>query len=168
MVAQPTLKELIVVMGISGAGKSTRGAALAKKMELPFLDADDFHPRENVMKMSRGQALTDEDRWPWLGSIVQYALDSHRTSHVLACSALKQSYRDYLGQRLDIKVLYLDLSREEAINRLSNRQNHFMPSSLVDSQLDTLEIPTEALSVKATLSPDEIVNTAASHFGYAK
>lgn len=168
MVAQPTLKELIVVMGISGAGKSTIGAALAKKMELPFLDADDFHPRENVMKMSRGQALTDEDRWPWLGAIVQYVLDSHRATHVLACSALKQSYRDYLAQRLKLQVLYLELSREEAIQRLSQRKNHFMPSSLVDSQLNTLEVPSNALSLSATLSPAEIVNTAASHYGYAK
>ena len=157
-----------MVMGISGAGKSTIGLALAKKMELPFIDADDFHPRENVMKMSRGQALTDEDRWPWLGAIVQYVLDSHRPRMVLACSALKQSYRDYLGQRLELKTLYLDLSREEAMDRLKSRKDHFMPASLVDSQLNTLEVPTDALSLSATLSPEEIVNAASQHFGSDK
>lgn len=158
------VKELIVVMGISGAGKSTVGKALAKKLEIPFIDADDFHPRENVMKMSRGVALTDEDRWPWLAAIVQYVLESHRTSMVLACSALKQSYRDYLGQRLTSKVVYLSLSREEAIARVGQRQAHFMPSSLVDSQLDTLEVPQQALALAATLPVEEIVNAASDHF----
>lgn len=151
-------------MGISGAGKSTVGSRLAKALEIPFLDADDFHPTENVKKMSCGQALTDDDRWPWLGAIVQYVMDSHRQQMVLACSALKQSYRDYLGQRLQLKVLYLELAREDAIARLESRKGHFMPSSLIDSQLETLEPPSKALALNATTSLNEIINVAVNHF----
>lgn len=151
-------------MGISGAGKSTVGSRLAKHLEIPFLDADDFHPTENIKKMSRGQALTDDDRWPWLGAIVQYVLDSHRQRMVLGCSALKAAYRQYLGQRLQLKVVYLELTREEAIARLESRTDHFMPASLIDSQLDTLEPPTEALTISATTPPEEIVKVVANHF----
>ena len=158
------LKKLIVVMGISGAGKSTAGEAIARRLEMPFIDADDFHPRENVLKMSRGQALTDEDRWPWLASIVQYVLESHRESWVLACSALKQSYRDYLAQRLEVETVYLELKKEEAERRLQNRANHFMPSTLVQSQLDTLEIPTTGLTVDATLPIERILERTADYF----
>lgn len=158
------MKELIVVMGISGSGKSTIGRLLASQMELPFIDADDFHPRENISKMSRGEALTDEDRWPWLAAIVQYVLDSHRPTMVLACSALKTSYRDYLGQRLNLQLLFLDLSREEGIKRLTSRKGHFMPSSLIDSQLATLEPPEKALTFPATDPPEDIVKRASRHF----
>ena len=158
------MKELIVVMGISGSGKSTIGRLLASQMELPFIDADDFHPRENISKMSRGEALTDEDRWPWLAAIVQYVLDSHRPTMVLACSALKSSYRDYLGQRLHLKLLFLDLSREEGIKRLTSRKGHFMPSSLIDSQLAALETPEKALIFPATDPPEAIVKQASLHF----
>jgi carbohydrate kinase (thermoresistant glucokinase family) len=151
-------------MGISGAGKSTVGALLAKALEIPFLDADDFHPSENVKKMSRGQALTDDDRWPWLGAIVQYVMDSHRQRIVLGCSALKQVYRDYLGQRLHLKIVYLELTRREAIARLESRKNHFMPVSLIDSQFATLEPPEGVLTISATKPLDEIVNVATDHF----
>ncbi|GAB5525279.1 MAG: gluconokinase [Roseivirga sp.] len=154
------MKELIVVMGISGCGKSTVGALLAKQMEIPFLDADDFHPTENIKKMSRGQALTDDDRWPWLGAIVQFVLDSHRQQMVLGCSALKASYRNYLGQRLQLKLVYLKLTREEAVARLKARKGHFMPVSLIDSQLETLEPPLDALAISATTPADEIVKVA--------
>ncbi len=158
------MKELIVVMGISGCGKSTVGALLAKQMEIPFLDADDFHPAENIKKMSRGQALTDDDRWPWLGAIVQFVLDSHRQQMVLGCSALKESYRDYLGQRLKLKLVYLKLTREEAVTRLKSRKGHFMPVSLIDSQLDTLEPPVDALTISATTPAEEIVKVAIDYF----
>ncbi len=162
------MKELIVVMGISGCGKSTVGARLAKRLEVPFLDADDFHPTENIKKMSRGQALTDDDRWPWLGAIVQFVLDSHRQRMVLGCSALKESYRQYLGQRLQLKLLFLELNRQEAIQRLEARKDHFMPVSLIDSQLDTLEPPVEALKVKAITPVEEIVNVAVEHFSHSE
>jgi carbohydrate kinase (thermoresistant glucokinase family) len=162
------VKELIVIMGISGSGKSTVGKALAKKLELPFLDADDFHPTENIKKMSRGQALTDDDRWPWLAAIVEYVLDSHRPKMVLACSALKQAYRDYLGQRLRLRVVYLELTRAEAIKRLEARKDHFMPVSLIDSQLDTLEVPQVALTINASNKVKEIADTVASHFSHSQ
>lgn len=158
------MKELIIVMGISGCGKSTVGAQLAKRMEIPFLDADDFHPTENIKKMSRGIALTDDDRWPWLGAIVEFVLDSHRHQIVLGCSALKASYREYLGQRLRLKIVYLKLTREEAVARLEARTDHFMPVSLIDSQLDTLEPPTNALTLSATRPIEEIVKVAIDHF----
>lgn len=153
-------------MGISGCGKSTIGASLAKSLEIPFLDADDFHPTENIKKMSRGQALKDDDRWPWLGAIVQFVLDSHRQQMVLACSALKASYREYLGQRLQLRLVYLELTRPEAIKRLEARKNHFMPVSLIDSQLATLEPPLSGLTISATEGVDEIVKVAINHFSH--
>ena len=151
-------------MGICGSGKSTIGQQLAKSLEVPFIDADDFHPQANVKKMSRGEPLTDDDRWPWLAAIVEYVLDSHRPRMVLACSALKEAYREYLGQRLHLRLLFLDLSREEAIKRLNERKDHFMQANMVDSQLATLEKPENALTIAATISPKEITLAAADFF----
>lgn len=151
-------------MGISGSGKSTIGKSLSESIGIPFLDADDFHSQENVKKMSRGIPLDDDDRWPWLGAIVEYVMHAHRGEFILACSALKQSYRDYLGQRLNNQYLFLELSEEEAEKRLNQRKDHFMPKNLVKSQLETLEPPTDAITIKAHLSIDEIVKDAKSHF----
>ena len=151
-------------MGISGSGKSIIGKALSAETGIPFMDADDFHPKENVLKMSRGIPLEDEDRWPWLSAIVEYVLQSHRHTFILACSALKQSYRDYLDQRLNNRYLLLELSAKEAAKRLNNRKDHFMPARLVASQLETLEIPETALRLSAGLSVQEIVKEATLHF----
>lgn len=151
-------------MGISGSGKSTIGKALSESLGLPFLDADDFHPQENIKKMTRGIPLNDDDRWPWLGAIVEYVLQAHRNEFVLACSALKQSYRDYLEQRLDNKYLFLELTKSQAEDRLNRRKGHFMPPGLVTSQLETLESPVNALCLNATLSPEEIVVQTKAHF----
>lgn len=159
-----TSKKVIVVMGISGCGKSTIGTGLSESLGIPFLDADDFHPQENVKKMTRGIPLDDDDRWPWLGAIVEYIIHAHRNEFVLACSALKQSYRDYLEQRLTIQYLFLDLSPVEAEKRLGARKEHFMPSSLIQSQLDTLEEPVDALKLDASIPIDHIIKEAASHF----
>lgn len=159
-----TSKKLIIIMGISGSGKSTIGKALSAKMGIPFIDADDFHPNENVMKMSRGVPLEDEDRWPWLGAIIEFVLQSHRNTFILACSALKASYREYLDQRLTNGYLFLELSAQEAEARLNQRAGHFMPAKLVNSQLDALEVPERALSLSATLTVDEIVKEALSYF----
>ena len=151
-------------MGISGSGKSTVGKALAKALSMPFLDADDFHPRENVLKMSRGEPLTDEDRWPWLAAIAEYILHNHHEHFVLACSALKESYRAYLAQRLTLLTLFLSIDQPTAELRLSRRKGHFMPEALVQSQLKTLEIPKDAKVFQATASLDEIIQDAAIHF----
>ena len=151
-------------MGICGCGKTTVGKELSKSLGIPFLDADDFHPRENVMKMSRGQALTDEDRWPWLAAIVEHIQHNHRNNFVLGCSALKDSYRAYLGQRLQVHPVLLELSFEEAKARMDQRKDHFMPSSLIQSQLDTLEIPKDGLKLSATTPLNELVDKLDQNF----
>lgn len=158
------MKEVILLMGISGSGKSTVGQALSKRLSIPFLDADDFHPKENIMKMSRGQPLTDDDRWPWLASIVEHILNSHRSTFILACSALKQSYRDYLGQRLDLKLVVLNITENEALERLNQRKNHFMPASLIKSQIATLEIPKEAIIVESNQKLEDIIEFISPYF----
>lgn len=151
-------------MGISGSGKSTIGKTLADRLSIPFLDADDFHPSENIKKMSRGIPLDDEDRWPWLGAIVEYVLQAHRNEFVLACSALKQSYRDYLDQRLNNQYLYLKLTQEEGEARLIKRKDHFMPVNLIKSQLDTLEEPIDALTFTTAWSMPKMTKEAHQHF----
>ena len=158
------MKKVVLVMGISGSGKSTIGKALAQSLSLPFLDADDFHPRENVLKMSRGESLTDDDRWPWLAAIAEYILHNHHEHFVLACSALKESYRTYLAQRLSLLPLFLSIDQSTAELRLSQRKGHFMPAALVESQLKTLEIPKDAQVYQATTSLDVIIQDAANHF----
>jgi len=151
-------KTVEVVMGISGSGKSTIGAALAKSLAIPFLDADDFHPRENVMKMSRGLPLDDDDRWPWLASIVEYIRNHHRNHFVLACSALKASYREFLNQSIQCRFHHLDISEKDAIDRMNERQGHFMKSDMVKSQLATLEVTEDLNLVAAKLSQEQIID----------
>ncbi len=148
-------KRVILVIGISGSGKSTTGKAISTELGIPFLDADDFHPRENVTKMSRGVALTDEDRWPWLAAISEFILQNHRNEFVLACSALKESYRKYLGQRLDLEIVYLKIERDSAEKRISARKGHFMPKDLVSSQLETLEEPDYGIIVSSDLPTND-------------
>lgn len=134
----------LIVMGVSGSGKSTIGKALADRLGWTYKDADDYHPPANVAKMSAGHPLTDEDRRPWLRAIAAEidrvaAADGHA---VIGCSALKRSYRDILvHDRADARVVYLDGSRELIARRLAARRNHFMPSGLLDSQFATLEPP---------------------------
>lgn len=151
-------------MGICGSGKTTVGKALSVELGIPLLDADDFHPRSNVMKMSRGEALTDDDRWPWLAAIVEHMLNSHRDQFILGCSALKGAYREYLGQRLTLHPVMLDITFDEAKRRMDQREGHFMPSSLIKSQLDTLEVPKDAITVSATTELNEIVDLLSESF----
>ena len=130
----------IVVMGVSGSGKSTVGAALAQRLRVPFADADDFHPQANIAKMSAGEPLNDEDRYPWLDAIGEW-LDGRCTDGgVMSCSALKRKYRDQLRRGCS-EVLFLHLTGTPEVigRRQASRPGHFMPASLLASQFETLE-----------------------------
>ena len=134
----------LVVMGVSGSGKSTIADKLAERLNWAFGDADKFHPASNVAKMSAGQPLTDEDRWPWLQAIAD-EIDRvcNAGQHaVIACSALKRAYRDILVHgRNDVRIIYLKGTQELIASRLARRKGHFMPPGLLDSQFKTLEPP---------------------------
>jgi gluconokinase len=130
----------IVVMGISGSGKSTVGAALARRLDVPYADGDDFHSAANVAKMSAGQPLTDADRVPWLRAVADWLAEHADTGGVLSCSALRRRYRDVLrSEAPDIVFVHLDGDPDLARKRSAGRHSHFMPPNLVASQEATLE-----------------------------
>jgi gluconokinase len=135
----------LIVMGVSGSGKTTVGEGLAKRLGWPYEDADKFHPASNVAKMSAGHPLTDEDRWPWLKAIaaeIDRVCDADERV-VIGCSALKRAYRDILVHgRTDIRLVYLDGTQALIADRLGRRKGHFMPPGLLTSQFSTLEPPT--------------------------
>jgi gluconokinase len=135
---------LVVVMGVSGSGKTTLAQGIAAAMGWPFAEGDALHPEANVAKMHAGIPLTDEDRWPWLDAIAA-VIDGWRATGehgVLACSALKRSYRDVIiGGRGDVALVYLQGSKELIAARMAARHGHFMPVALLDSQFATLEEP---------------------------
>jgi gluconokinase len=134
------MKSPIVVMGVSGSGKSTVGAALAQRLGVPFADADDFHPEANVAKMSAGHALNDEDRYPWLDAIGDWLAEHCGAGGVMSCSALKRKYRDQLRKHCpQVGFLHLSGSPQVIGRRQASRPGHFMPASLLASQFDTLE-----------------------------
>ncbi len=137
--AEATKPYYVVVMGVSGSGKSTVGAALSELMELTFVDGDDFHPQSNIDKMSQGIALTDEDRWPWLAEVGAW-LGAQPEGGIVACSALKKSYRDAIRNACPEAVfVHCTGSKELLTERMTQRTKHFMPVHLLDSQLATLE-----------------------------
>jgi carbohydrate kinase (thermoresistant glucokinase family) len=128
----------VVVMGVSGCGKTSVGLALAQKLHARFVDADDLHPAANKAKMSSGIPLNDDDRWPWLDAVASNLEEQEST--IVACSALKKAYRDrILAAAPGTVFVHLHGSREVLAERLGNRKGHFMPASLLDSQLETLE-----------------------------
>ena len=155
----------IVVMGVSGSGKSTIARRLADELRLTMAEADDFHPPANIAKMSGGEPLTDEDRWPWLAALARWTAEQRDagTSTVLACSALKRSYRDVLRRPVpDTFFLHLHGSEDLLRERMQARE-HFMPPALLRSQLDTLEPlqPDERGAVLDVAPPvDELVRQA--------
>jgi gluconokinase len=157
----------IVVMGVSGAGKSTVGQLVAARLGCPFRDADSFHPPANVAKMAGGHPLTDEDRWPWLRAIAAWIAE-HRaagTTCVVTCSALKRAYRDIVTdhQRADVRLVYLTGEFDLIAARLAARKGHFMPPALLESQFDALEPPAadeRATAVSIDAAPDEIAARA--------
>jgi carbohydrate kinase (thermoresistant glucokinase family) len=171
----------LVVMGVSGSGKSTVGAALAGALGVPFVDADDLHPLTNIEKMRAGLPLDDDDRWPWLravgdairaascgsapadntGTSTSTSTDTPATGIVVACSALRASYRDAILERAPrTRFVLLQGDREMLLGRLRSRTGHFMPASLLDSQLDALEPlgPQEpGLTVDAADTPEAVI-----------
>ncbi|MCV7174450.1 gluconokinase [Mycolicibacterium sphagni] len=152
----------IVVMGVSGSGKSTVGAALAQRLRVPFADADDFHPPANIAKMSAGHALDDDDRYPWLETIGDWLAD-HRDGGVMSCSALKRKYRDQLRRHCaDVRFLHLSGTTDVIARRQASRPGHFMPAALLSSQFDTLE-PLDAdehgISIDVDQSIDAIIDS---------
>jgi gluconokinase len=151
----------LVVMGVSGSGKSTIGERLAQRLGWSYEDGDKFHPLSNVAKMSAGQPLTDEDRWPWLQAIANEIdrVCEARGHAVIACSALKRAYRDILVHgRPDVRIIYLQGTQDLIADRLALRKGHFMPPGLLASQFKTLE-PPEASENPVTVSIDAPVET---------
>jgi gluconokinase len=150
----------IIVMGVSGVGKTTIGAALAKDLGWSFADADQFHPAANIEKMSRGIPLNDEDRRPWLEAIRSYMIErmSKGESGVVTCSALKQKYRDVLSVNDDVKFVYLKGDYDLILKRMQSRQ-HFMKPEMLKSQFETLEEPQGAVVVDVEKEIKEIVET---------
>jgi gluconokinase len=151
---------IIVLMGVSGSGKTTVGKELARHLEWTFVDADDFHPAANVQKMHHGIPLSDEDRRPWLAAIHQRLLQAaHRGENVvLACSALKHEYRDYLQHEEPDRIyfVYLRGSEELIRERLASRTGHFMNPGLLHSQFETLQPPDNAIEVDIAPPPEQI------------
>jgi gluconokinase len=144
---------IVVVMGVSGCGKTTIGRALADAMAWPFLDADDFHPEANVAKMRAGTPLTDDDRWPWLDRLAaeMAAVNARGASAVLGCSALRQAYRDRLARAGGVRIVYLKGDRATIEPRLAARAGHYMPPSLLTSQFAALEEPADVIVVDIRL-----------------
>jgi len=155
---------VLIVMGVSASGKSTIGERLAQRLQWPFEDGDNFHSASNIDKMHRGIPLTDEDRWPWLQAIAAW-IDKTRSAGqhgVVACSTLKRRYRDVLiGDRADVRLVYLKGDETLIAQRIAHRHGHFMPGSLLHSQFETLEEPgpdENPITVSIDADPDRIVS----------
>ena len=156
---------ILVLMGVSGAGKTTIGQLLSTRLGWPLLDADDFHPPANIEKMRAGTPLTDEDRWPWLHrlNILLREKDSNGESALMACSALKQTYRDRLAAGLkDVRWVYLKGSFELIEARLKARKGHYMKAGLLESQFATLEEPADAITVDIGARPEATADAVAA------
>jgi gluconokinase len=161
----------LVVMGVSGSGKSTIADKLAERLGWTYEDGDKFHPASNVAKMSAGHPLTDEDRWPWLQAIADEIdkVCAGGKPAVIACSALKRAYRDILVHgRNDVRIIYLDGTEQLIASRLASRKGHFMPPGLLASQFKTLEPPVAGenpVTVSIDASVDAIVDDIVRQLG---
>jgi gluconokinase len=159
--------QAIIIMGVSGSGKSTLATLLGKQLDCPFFECDSFHSEANVAKMRSGEPLTDADRWPWLddlGAAIAAAVKRVGVA-VAAGSALKRVYRDRLRAAIGapVRFVLLEAGREELVRRLNNRPDHYMPASLIDSQLAILERPDrdeQALALESMLTPNEEADRA--------
>lgn len=158
---------IIVMMGICGSGKTTLGRRLAERLGIPFVEGDDYHPRENVAKMAVGTPLTDADRWPWLhrlgAAMGEWAAKGQDT--VVSCSALRREYRDHLRAAApDVRFVFLEGAVELVRERMARRHDHFMPVALIDSQIAALEDPRGepgVIAVSIAASPEHIVDELA-------
>jgi gluconokinase len=154
----------IVVMGVSGSGKSTVGAALAQRLRVPFADADDFHPPANIAKMTAGEALDDDDRYPWLEAIGQWLARRNGDGGVMSCSALKRKYREQLRLHCpDTLFVHLSGTPEVIGRRQASRPGHFMPASLLASQFATLE-PLEPDERGTTIDVDQDIDSIVENY----
>jgi gluconokinase len=158
---------IIVLMGVTGSGKTTVGKLLADELGWKYYDADDFHSPANIEKMKRGIPLDDVDRKPWLESLRDLIRNRFERAEngVLACSALKASYRNYLLVNDEVRLIYLKGDYELIHKRLSDRSSHYMNPKLLDSQFETLEEPEGHLAIDVSLSPAEIVKNIREHLG---
>ena len=171
-----TPARIIIVMGVSSSGKSTVGQSIARRLHVPFLDGDGYHPDANVEKMRAGIPLTDEDRWPWLErlALALHEAADKKGAAVGACSALRQSYREYLTNNAGEPILFVHLSgtREVIAERMARRQHEYMPTSLLNSQFATLEVPDpgseNALPVPVTDSVETITRTVLKSLDHLK
>ena len=150
---------IVLLMGVTGSGKTTVGKTLAARLGWKYFDADEFHPAANVAKMRAGVPLDDADRQPWLETLAHLISENIQAgdSAVLACSALKQSYRDTLSISGGVRVVYLNGDRGTIAERLRARRDHYMNPNLLASQFETLEEPEDALEIDASLPVDDIV-----------
>ncbi len=153
-------------MGVSGVGKTTIGKLLSIKNNMPFFDGDDFHSAANITKMASGQALNDEDRKGWLQDLNQLIIKHcNLQGCILACSALKENYRNILSNGVETTIVFVFLhgNYNVILHRLQLRKNHFIPASLLQSQFDILNIPLNALQISIEKSPNEIVSIIQNH-----
>jgi carbohydrate kinase (thermoresistant glucokinase family) len=164
---------VLVVMGVSGSGKSTIAAMLAHRLQWVYEDADWLHPKANIEKMHHGEPLTDADRWPWLYAIADW-IDATRKAGkhgVVACSALKRAYREILiGDRPDVRLVFLKGDQDLIARRIAARSDHFMPAELLDSQFEALEEPKEderPITVSIAPHPRDIVENIIGKLGIA-
>lgn len=150
---------IVVLMGVAGSGKTTIGTMLAEALHCDFLEGDTLHPAANIEKMSRGIPLTDSDRAPWLAAIRAHILAAMERAEclVVACSALKQQYRDFLSRGIPIVWVYLKGSEELIATRIQHRRQHYMKAAMLPSQFADLEEPTDALVADISSSPEVIL-----------
>jgi len=157
---------MIVIMGVCGSGKSTIGKNLSQALQADFLEGDDFHSRKNVDKMASGTPLTNTDRIAWINAMTDKIKSTPAQRIVLSCSALNPFVRDRLshGSARPIHWVYLKVSRDELIRRLRARENHFMKETMIDSQLEAMDPPRDAIVINGDLNPEDILSNILPHF----
>lgn len=160
--------KIIVVMGVSACGKTTLGKALAESYGLPFFDGDDYHPPENINKMASGIPLQDHDRKGWLQRLNQLGREHLPSGAVIACSALKESYREWLSKGLEPNMVWVVIngSFEQLSSRIAQRKGHFMPPELLQSQFDALEVPNYGIHLDTAMTIDEMVAEVRANLTY--